>query len=227
MSSLRGNPCKSLHRDVMSLVAAMVCLLSPAVLGHESLGHFPQHRALLEIGPVNIDLQLELTFYPPQSVLERRRMDTNHDARLESSELKAYARRLTRIAEDEICIFVDGKSVPVVTLFEPELELFESQGHAEGGHVLRLFLFARIPPELVQNGVIELHDKLWADSPAMCLLEATERDGMRIITIADTSMGVRFFAPDEKRVFQVRYRNMKNRREVHPVDTETHEEQQN
>jgi hypothetical protein len=191
----------------LSLAVIMTCMVSS---GHESLGDFPRHSAVLKVGSVNIDLALEFMFYPAQSAPERRRMDTNKDGQVDASETKAYARRLSRMAEKDVRIVVDGVPTPVVTLFEPELELFDGKGKAGGGHVLRLFLFARTPSKLMNKGVIEIRDELWEDAPALASLEAAGESGIQILRAAETSMDARFVLPGEKRVFQIAYRREKN-----------------
>jgi hypothetical protein len=200
---LKSRPEKNLHGLVLSLVTAMVCLASP---GHESLGDFPRHHAALKVGAVNIDLTLEFAFYPAQSAPERRRMDVNGDGQVDPSEARAYARRLSRRAEKAIRISVDGVPTTVITLFEPKLELFD----AGGGHVLRLFLFARTPPKLKQKGHIEIRDELWADAPALCSLEAAGARGIQIMRAAETALDARFVLPGEKRIFQIAYRRVEN-----------------
>jgi hypothetical protein len=200
---VRERPSKNLRRAVLSLVAVVACPDSLTVSAHDSFGHFPQHRVALEIGPVSIDLELELTFFPPQSAAACRLWDKNRDGRHEPSELEAYARQLTREAEDRIRISVDGKSVRVTTLFEPEWELPQSQSHGQRSHVLRLFLFGRTPAE---RGAIEVHHDLFGASPALCSWEAKGRCGTKVTPLGAMSMGTQLYGPGEERIFQMRYR---------------------
>jgi hypothetical protein len=196
---------RSFRRGVVFSTMAILCYPGSAVMGHESLGRFIQHRALCTIGSVNIDLQLELTFHPPESTLQHHQMDANRNGRVDPREFRTYARRLARIGEERVRILVDGRSVPVSTLYEPEYETFGDQARAESCLVLRLFLFARTPSDLKQEGVIQIHDRLWPNSPAMCFLEAAGGHGMQIIPETFASLGSRFTSSGEERVFWIRY----------------------
>lgn len=142
---------------------------------------FIRHEAKVVVGPRNIDITVELTFYEYPSLAERRRMDRDHDEVISEAELSSHLAGLREMLRDAVSLSVDGRALPVVPLYDPQIDLLGAAGVVPSHHVLRLFFFARTPEWLRAGSRLCIEDKLWPDAPRIDALDAVGRDGFGIV----------------------------------------------
>ncbi|MFA6241041.1 MAG: hypothetical protein WC655_08935 [Candidatus Hydrogenedentales bacterium] len=162
--------------------ASAIVIASWAAHAHESLEQYVQHVAVLSVSPDNIDLTLEISFNAHDSLDERRTMDANNDGAIDSDEKNAYLKRVLEKAEKSLSLSVAGKDVRLVPLYDPELDMYDSQDLEEHPHLLRLFLFARTPKSFKAGSEIALEDRLWDSKPAMLQACVRSRDGIELVS---------------------------------------------
>jgi len=147
---------------------------------HAILMTFIRHEAKVVVGPRNIDITVELTFYEYPSLGERRRMDRDHDEAITTAELSVYMAGLAETLRDSVTLSVDDRPLTVVPLYDPQIDLLEVPKVAPSHHILRLFCFARTPDWLRAGSRIRIEDKLWPDAPRIDVLDAGGKDGVRV-----------------------------------------------
>lgn len=158
-------------------VAALLVGMVPSASAHTFLRNYIQHRAVITVGPTNIDLALELTFYENGSMKERARMDTNHDGRVSKAEIQVYLRAKASAFERGLMVTVDGKPMELAPLYDATLDLIGDARVGPHAHVLRLYYFARTPPSLAPGCVLTFRDGLWAGTGALRSVEINGTGG--------------------------------------------------
>ena len=133
----------------------------PAASAHPSLRNYVQHRAVVAVGPTNIDLTLEFTFHENSSMTERARMDAKHDGRISDTEIRAYLAARTDVSEQSLALSVDAEPLELVPLYDPTLDLSGDTRVRQHTNVLRLYYFALTRDRLAPGGVLTLRDGLW------------------------------------------------------------------
>jgi hypothetical protein len=156
----------------------------PSARAHADLMGFIRHAVRVEVGPTNIDVTVELTFYEIPSVTERQRMDANGDKRIDAAEAGTYIESLAETLADGIRLEVDGRALEVVALRDPALDLMGVDRVSPAHHLLRLAWFARTPAGLGPGSRLVFEDRLWPKTRALDAFEAAGVGGMRVETIA-------------------------------------------
>jgi len=146
-----------------------------------------QHRTAVTVGPANIDITIELTFFEVRSMSERRRMDADGDGTITSAEIHAYLARIADSLDGGVRLRVAGRPVEVMPLYRPEVDLLGVDQVAPCHHVLRLFYFARTPEWLARGSEIVIDDGLWQHTARIGSLEITGQDGVRMAGPADAA----------------------------------------
>jgi len=141
----------------------------------------------MRVGASNIDIEVELTFFGSRSLVERRKMDRDRNGVISSEETDAYLIDAAGMQEGGFRLLVHGRSLELLSLYEPELDLMGCNRPLPSPHVLRLFYFARRPEWLGSQSVIRLEDGLWLHWPAICTLEIARSPGARVIVDQETS----------------------------------------
>jgi len=162
------------------VVTGLGMLDGPMASGHEILETFIQHRTKIIVGATNIDIETELTFYKTPSILERQRMDVDHNGKITKAEIEDYVKSLGRLREEGVRLSVGGRAVKVAPLYEPELDLLGVDQVVESHHVLRLFYFGRTPKWLATGSVIKLEDTWWPEAEAILSIDAVGREGFQV-----------------------------------------------
>ena len=169
-------------------VAAVALLsLAPSSSGHAVFMTYINHRATITVGPRDIDVELELTFYEVRSMAERRRMDADHDGLITRNEVCAYLKRISADLDAGLRLTIGGRAVDLVPLYDPELDLLGVNEIAPCHHVLRLFYFARTPSWLKAGDEIVLDDFLWSQTAALRSFSVTGRGEYRLAASADAN----------------------------------------
>ena len=166
-----------------SLNAALIIVsgaINP-VAAHEIMMTYVAHAVHVVVGPSNIDVTVELTFNELVSLEERKQMDLNRDGWINDGELAAYLARLGPAFASSLELTVDGNSVKLFDLYEPELDLLGAEIVGPAHHVLRLSFFARTRSSVSgKQQQILLHDRLWANAPALCSFHADGTEGVQV-----------------------------------------------
>jgi hypothetical protein len=148
---------------------------------HAILMTFIRHEAKVVVGPRNIDIVLELTFYEYPSLAERRRMDRNHDDSISPEEVAGYLASLADTLRDGVTVSVDDRPVQVIPLYDPQVDLLGASSVAPSHHLLRLSYFARTPDWLHASSRIRAECRLWPETPRIDVLNAAGSDGIQIV----------------------------------------------
>lgn len=158
---------------------------------HGSLAACIQHRAQVTLDAHNLDVTLDLTFFEEPSGRERAIMDTNTDGRVSGVEVEAYLRKLAPTFAAGIGLSVGGRTIPLVPLYEPELELETATVSVPAHHRLRLVYFASTPPDLKPGDRIEIEDRLWAEVKAVVSQQVESRAGGQLLAEPQEAPSVR------------------------------------
>jgi hypothetical protein len=186
------------------LLAGLAIGLRRDAAGHDLLGAYVQHRVHLSVGARHIDLTLDLTFFEEPSARERRVMDADANGHITRSELESYVRRLAPQLAEQVDLRAAGRDVPLVPLYNPEIDLLGNNKSGLARHRLRLFFFASTPTALRADSEIVVVDRLWPDTRALGTFQAEGRDGCALETEKTSDPS---FAPASKgvaRLFKVR-----------------------
>lgn len=152
------------------------------VSAHPLLGNCVQHRIFLTVDPVNIDIEIELTFTDTRAMAERHRMDADHDWTISPEEARLYARALESTQADGFTLSIDGRPVRLIPLYAPEIDLLSVPQMAPASLVVRLFYFAPTPSFLKAGSDFTFTNRLWPDAPAMLAMTVAGEGGVRITT---------------------------------------------
>lgn len=164
-------------------IAAGICLwVVPGAGGHAALMEYIRHDAVISVGPTNIDVTLELTFHEMPSLVERRRMDHDHDGAITNAEVKAYLADRTEMFESEVKLRVGGRALELIPLYDPGIDLLGVDGIGLSHHVLKLFYFVRTPTWLRPGDEIVLEDRLWTRAPSVCTGRARGEGGIQVLS---------------------------------------------
>lgn len=155
------------------------------MLPHERLGAAIQHRVGVVVGPRDIDVTLELTFFEVASRHEREHMDTDGDGRVSHGEIVRYLRDGAPEWEGGLVMRLDGRPVPLMMLAPPALDMLGNSRVGPGHHRLTLRWFARRPEALRSGAVIELNERLWPGGDVLPVLEASGQGGFRLESLRD------------------------------------------
>lgn len=156
---------------------------------HDALTNFVQHNVRLTLTPDHIDVTFELTFFEQWSSRERHSMDFDHNGRITRPELEQYRKRLGSNIAAQVSLRVAQKDLPLVQLYNPEVDLLGSDLPGPAHHRLRLFFFAPTPSALRANDLIDIEDRLWPDAKALFTLEADGQDGCALDTNGPSDPG--------------------------------------
>jgi hypothetical protein len=167
---------------VRVLLLAFSLGLPPTGAAHDLFADYIQHSAQLVVGARHVDLTLELTFFEEWSARERQAMDRDGNGRLTSAERAVYLQRLEMQLADQVTLLVAGRKVPLVGLYEPELDWMGNAETGSGHHRLRLFFFVPTPTGLRAKDEIVVEDRLWPDAKFLGTTWAEGRDGCKLST---------------------------------------------
>jgi len=146
------------------LLAGTVIGLGPNAVAHDLFAAFVQHSVRVTVGARYIDLTLDLTFFEEPSVRERVVMDADANGHITRSELESYVRKLAPQLAEQVDLRVAGQEVPLVPLYDPEVDLLGNDKVGLAHHRLRLFFFAPTPAALRADADIVVEDLLWPDT---------------------------------------------------------------
>ena len=164
-------------------------LLAGLILGarlsagaHDVLGTYIQHAVQLTVGARYIDVTLDLTFFEEWSASERKLMDADANGNITRAERADYLRKLAPQVAQQVKLRVAGRELPLVPLYDPEIDLLGSEQVGPAHHRLRLCFFAPTPAGMRAGAEFLIEDRLWPDAKALGTPQAEGRDGCRMTT---------------------------------------------
>lgn len=184
--------------------AGIMIGLCHAVAAHDLFTNYVQHSAHLAAGARHLDLTLDLTFFEEWSARERQVMDADTNGRITRAELDSYLKQLAPRLTRQVKVRVAGAELPLVPLYDPEVDLLANDQTGPGHHRLRLFFFAPTPPTLRAGDEIVVEDSLWPGAKTLGTVQAEGRDGCLLTTEVTTAPGLPPPRSDQPRLFKVR-----------------------
>jgi hypothetical protein len=166
---------------LLGLLTLGLCGLQPRTAAHGILAAYIQHGVHVKVDGQNIDLTLDLTFFEGPSARERALMDIDANGRITRAEVDAYLKKLSPALFKQVKLRVAGREVPLVPLYDPEIDLFNEQTTALAHHRLRLYFFAVTPAELRTGDEILVEDQLWPESKSFGTPQAEGGDGCNLV----------------------------------------------
>ncbi len=189
---------------VRLLFAGIVIGLCHTVGAHDLFTNYVQHSVQLTAGARHLDLTLDLTFFEEWSARERQAMDTDSNGRITRPELESYLKQLAPRLSQQVKLRVAGRELPLIPLYDPEVDLMADDKTGSGHHRLRLFYFAPPPPALNAGDELVVEDSLWPGAKILGTVQAEGRDGCLLTTEIPTTPDLGAARSDQTRSFKVR-----------------------
>ena len=161
----------------LHLIASLLVGLPISGAAHDVLTNFVQHSVRLTMGAHHLDVTIDLTFFEEWSSRERHAMDADANGRITRAELEAYLKKLAPELSQLVGLRVTGRELPLVQLYDPEIDLLGSETTGPAHHRLRLYYFVSTPSTLRSGDVIIIEDRLWPEAKALVTLQAEGHDG--------------------------------------------------
>ncbi len=139
--------------------------------GHGLLGRAVQHHIVATVGASHLDVTVEVTFHSVFAQRERRRLDADGDGLIQAGEARRYLDQILGSLETGVRMTAREREIDLTTLHPPELDMLGNE--AAGAHPLRVraTYVARLDERLKRAGQVNLEDRLWLETPALCSLE--------------------------------------------------------
>jgi hypothetical protein len=166
----------------LHLLASVVVSLPISAAAHDVLTNFVQHNVRLTMGARHLDVTIDLTFFEEWSARERQAMDADANGRVTRAELEAYLKKLAPELAQLVGLRIAGHELPLVQLYDPEIDLLGSETTGPAHHRLRLYYFVSTPSTLRSGDVIIIEDRLWPEAKALVMLQADGHDGCALQT---------------------------------------------
>jgi len=186
------------------LLAVTASGLRRDATAHDLFAAYVQHNVRLTVGARHIDLTLDLTFFEEPSLRERAVMDADANGHITRSELESYVRKLAPQLARQVVLRVASQEVPLVPLYDPEIDLLGNDRVGPAHHRLRLFFFAPTATALRTDTDIVVDDLLWPDTKALGTLQAEGRDRCVLETEKTSDPSFAPASGGEARLFKVR-----------------------
>jgi hypothetical protein len=167
----------------VSLLAGFLVLAPNWAEGHDTLGACVQHSVHLSVGAQNADLTIDLTFFEEWSAHERAAMDADGNGTITRSEQEAYLKRLAPHLCKQVKLRMAGRELPLVPLYDPEIDLLANNKVGSAHHRLRLFFFAATPTDLRAGDEILVADRLWPDAKILVTPQSEGKDGCTVAPV--------------------------------------------
>lgn len=185
------------------LLGLLIGLRLPAT-AHDLFTNYVQHGLNLTVGAQHLDLTLDLTFFEEWSAHERHRMDADGNGRIVQQEVAAYLKQLAPKLSGQVKLRVAGRELPLLPLYDPEIDLLAKDQTGPGHHRLRLFFFAPTPPTLRADDELLVEDHLWPEAKFLATVQTEGHDGCTLTTEIKVKPRLSPARPDEARWFRFR-----------------------
>ena len=163
--------------------------------GHGLLGRAVQHHIVATVGASHLDVTVELTFHSVFAQRERRRLDADGDGLIQAGEARRYLDQILGSLEAGVRMTAREREIDFTTLHPPELDLMGNEAAAAHPLRVRASYVARLDERLRRAGPVNLEDRLWLETPALCSLEVRNQGSAIRVGRRSTS----FFDPGSRR----------------------------
>lgn len=119
---------------------------------------------------VNIEVVLHFHEIPSEQAMKER-MDINGDGKITSSELDLYCSTLEQRLLRRFSLQVNGKPVPLISLYRPEVDLWGNETVQRAPHLLRVFLTAVLPSSTTESSLLRFEDRSFVSTPGQARME--------------------------------------------------------
>ena len=184
-------------RLTLVLCAVVALGASRCAQAHNVLGEYVQHGIHLTVGAQHIDITVDLTFFEQWSSRERGVMDADGSGAVTRAELESYLKRLAPQLSTRVKLRVAGRELPLIPLYDPEVDLLADDKVGPAHHRLRLFFFAPTP-ELNAGDVIVIEDSLWPEAKAIATPQTEGHDGCKLRTLVSVDASSTSARAEEK-----------------------------
>ena len=140
-----------------------------------------QHDVSFRVDPKHIDVVVELTFHAIASLAERHNMDVDHDGAVSGEEAERYLDGMRDTILKRVQLSVDDKTVELFPLYDPQLELLDTERTEPVHHVLRLYCFSRTPDTFGPGSIIKVSDTLWPRAAAIRSCDGRGEHGVDLV----------------------------------------------
>ena len=186
------------------LLAGILIGLRQDAAAHDLFTNYVQHSVHLTVGARYLDLTLELTFFEEWSARERQTMDADANGNITRAERESYLKKRAPQLSRQLKLRVAGRELPLVSLYDPEMDLLGNEKVGPGHHRLRLFFFAPTPTSLRAGDEIVVEDGLWPDAKVLGTVQVEGRNGCVLTTEISAHAGLASAQLDETRRFKFR-----------------------
>lgn len=171
-------------RGLSVLVFALSAVVfSRGAVAHLNLSECVQHDVSLEAGATYIDLTLRLTFFDHRAEDQQLLLDSDGDGRISSAERATFRKALLKAAEKQMSLHADGHELNLLPLYDPEIR---SDPEESGRFEIRLHFFTRRPTEVKGSTLLEVHNGLFPNVPALTAFHVAGKNGVRVTTAGGT-----------------------------------------
>ncbi len=170
-------------RGLSLLVFALSAIVfSRGAVAHPNLSAFVQHDVSLKAGATYIDLTLRLTFFDHRAEDQQLLLDSDGDGRFSSAERATFRKALLKAVEEQMSLHADGHELNLLPRYDPEIRTDPESGRLE----IRLHLFTRRPTKVKGSTLVEVHNRLFPNVPALTAFHVAGKNGVRVTTDGGT-----------------------------------------
>ena len=170
-------------RGLSLLVFALSAIVfSRGAVAHPNLSAFVQHDVSLKAGATYIDLTLRLTFFDHRAKEQQLLLDSDGDGRFSSAERATFRKALLKAVEEQMSLHADGHELNLLPRYDPEIRTDPESGRFE----IRLHLFTRRPTKVKGSTLVEVHNRLFPNVPALTAFHVAGKNGVRVTTAGRT-----------------------------------------
>lgn len=170
-------------RGLSLLVFALSAIVfSRGAVAHPNLSAFVQHDVSLKAGATYIDLTLRLTFFDHRAEDQQLLLDSDGDGRFSSAERATFRKALLKAVEEQMSLHADGHELNLLPRYDPEIRTDPESGRFE----IRLHLFTRRPTKVKGSTLVEVHNRLFPNVPALTAFHVAGKNGVRVTTAGGT-----------------------------------------
>ena len=154
------------------LLFAGVLIDTPIACSHRDRMKDIDHLAFINAAStyVNIEVVLHFHEFPSQQIREGR-MDADENGKITPAELDQYCSALDEKILRRFSLKVDGKPVPLVSLYRPEVDLLGNDQSRQCPHLLKIFLTANLPEGTSSNTRLQFDDRSFSSITGQSRME--------------------------------------------------------
>jgi len=175
----------SIRFILLAFVGILITDIPPACSHRDRMKDI-DHLAFIESATNFINIEVVLHFHEiPSEQTRKGQMDTNGDGTISSTELDQYYSALDKKLLHRFTLKVDGKPIPLVSLYRPEADLLGNNRVQQTPHLLKIFLTATLPVGISSMALFQFEDRSFSSIPGQSRMEV--RDTYRESRVYRTS----------------------------------------